>query len=87
VTAALTVQGRVERGAFALELDARVAPGEVVGVLGPNGSGKTTLLRVVAGLEALTTGSVRLGDLALDDVETDTWVPPENRPVGIVFQD
>ena len=31
MTAALTVQGRVERGAFALELDARVAPGEVVG--------------------------------------------------------
>ena len=47
---ALTVRGRVERGTFALELDASVAPGEVLGVLGPNGSGKTTLLRVVAGL-------------------------------------
>jgi molybdate transport system ATP-binding protein len=84
---ALTVQGRVERGTFALELDASVAPGEVLGVLGPNGSGKTTLLRVVAGLEALTTGSIRLGDVVLDDVESDTWVPPEDRPVGIVFQD
>jgi molybdate transport system ATP-binding protein len=86
-TPALAVQGRVERGPFALELDAHVAPGEVVGVLGPNGSGKTTLLRAVAGLEALTEGSIRLGDVVLDDVASDTWVPPEDRPVGIVFQD
>jgi molybdate transport system ATP-binding protein len=84
---ALTVAGRVERGAFALELDAHVAAGEVLGVLGPNGSGKTTLLRVVAGLEALTTGSIRLGGVALDDVDAGSWVPPEHRPVGIVFQD
>ena len=84
---ALFVAGRVERGTFALELDAAVAPGEVLGVLGPNGSGKTTLLRVVAGLEALTAGSIRLGEVVLDDVESDTWVPPEDRPVGIVFQD
>jgi molybdate transport system ATP-binding protein len=85
--AELTVQGRVERGSFALELDAQVSPGEVLGVLGPNGSGKTTLLRAVAGLEALTEGSIRLGDAVLDDVATDTWVAPEDRPVGIVFQD
>jgi molybdate transport system ATP-binding protein len=64
-----------------------VAPGEVLGVLGPNGAGKTTLLRALAGLEPLATGSIRLGDLCLDDAATGRFVPPEHRPVGLVFQD
>jgi molybdate transport system ATP-binding protein len=58
----------------------------VLGVLGPNGAGKTTLLRALSGLDALTTGSIHLGNLTLDDATTDTFVPPEHRPVGLVFQ-
>jgi molybdate transport system ATP-binding protein len=84
---ALTVKGRVERGAFALEIATRVEPGEVVALLGPNGAGKSTLLRALTGLLALGAGSIRLGDAVLDDPSTRTWVPAERRPVGIVFQD
>jgi len=83
---ALVMSGTVERGSFRLEADLRAAPGEVLGVLGPNGAGKTTLLRALSGLDPLSTGSVRLGDLILDDAATDTFVPAEHRPVGLVFQ-
>jgi len=83
---ALVMSGTVERGSFRLEADLRAAPGEVLGVLGPNGAGKTTLLRALSGLDALTSGSIRLGSLTLDDVATDTFVPPQHRPVGLVFQ-
>ena len=83
----LDVDGLIERGQFSLRLTASVAPGEVVAVLGPNGAGKSTLLRALAGLVELTDGSIRLDGAVLDDAATDTWVPPEQRPVGIVFQD
>ena len=83
---ALVVDGSVRRGDFTLDLHLRVEPGEVLGVLGPNGAGKTTLLRTLAGLEALSDGTIGLGDLVLDDASRDTFVPPERRPVGLVFQ-
>ena len=87
MTRSLTMAGTVDRGAFRLDATFTVAPGQVLGVLGPNGAGKTTLLRALAGLQALTTGSIRLGDLVLDDVDTATFLATENRPVGLVFQD
>jgi molybdate transport system ATP-binding protein len=83
---ALAMTGSVTRGTFHLEADFEVAPGEVLAVLGPNGAGKTTLLRALSGLNALSSGSIRLGDLVLDDTAADTFVPPELRPVGLVFQ-
>ncbi len=83
---ALVMSGTVERGSFRLEADLTAAPGEVLGVLGPNGAGKTTLLRALSGLDALSSGSIRLGDLTLDDAATDTFVPVERRPVALVFQ-
>jgi ABC-type sugar transport system ATPase subunit len=57
-----------------------VAPGEIVGVVGPSGSGKTTLLGVIAGLLAPSAGRVVVGG---EDV---TEVPPERRPVALLFQ-
>lgn len=57
-----------------------IAPGEFFTLVGPSGCGKTTTLRVLAGLEPPTTGTVRLGGT---DV---SGVPPEDRSVGIVFQ-
>lgn len=82
----LHIDATVERGDFSLQVAARVYPGEVLAVLGPNGAGKTTLLRALSGLTALTSGVIRLGDLVLDDAATNTFVPPEHRPVGLVFQ-
>ena len=82
----LEVDVVVRRGAFQLDVAISVAPGEVLGVLGPNGAGKTTLLRALAGLAAATEGSIRLGDAVLDDAATGTFVPAEQRPVGLVFQ-
>jgi molybdate transport system ATP-binding protein len=82
----LVMSGTVERGSFQLAADLTAAPGEVLGVLGPNGAGKTTLLRALSGLDALTSGSIRLDGLTLDDAATDTFVPAESRPVALVFQ-
>ncbi len=71
----------VDRGSFRLDVTLTAAPGDVLALLGPNGAGKTTALRALAGLTPLTDGHVRLDDLELDRL------PPEARPVSVVFQD
>lgn len=71
----------VDRGTFRLDVTLTAAPGDVVALLGPNGAGKTTALRALAGLAPLTDGHLRLDGTALDRM------PPESRPVGVVFQD
>ena len=82
----LVVDATVQRGTFQLEVEFAVRPGEILGVLGPNGAGKTTLLRMLAGLTAPTTGSIRLDDLMFVNIEMGVFVPPERRPVGLLFQ-
>ncbi len=62
-----------------------VAPGQLVALLGPSGSGKTTLLRVIAGLEVPDEGTVAISGRLV--VGATTWVEPEQRRVGMVFQD
>ncbi len=61
-----------------------IAPGEVHVLLGHSGSGKTTILRALAGFER-----ARSGELVIEGATVDGsgWVPPERRPVGLVFQD
>ncbi|KIE25700.1 ABC transporter ATP-binding protein [Streptomyces sp. MUSC 125] len=71
----------VERDAFQLDVSLTAAPGDVVALLGPNGAGKTTALRALAGLIPLSEGHLRLDGTSLEHV------PPESRPVGVVFQD
>jgi molybdate transport system ATP-binding protein len=82
----LVVHAVIDRDAFRLEVDLTVAPGEILGVLGPNGAGKTTLLRALAGLNSISEGSVSLDGRLLDDAATGQFVPAEQRPVGLVFQ-
>lgn len=67
------------------DVDLTVAPGEVFGLVGRSGSGKTTLLRLVAGLEAPSSGRVQVAGRVVAD--PGTWVPPEERPVGMLFQE
>ena len=62
-----------------------VDEGEIVALLGPSGSGKSTLLRVVAGLARPQTGSLRLAGVTV--ASAGIFVPPEQRRVGMVFQD
>jgi molybdate transport system ATP-binding protein len=83
----LELRGRATVGGLVLEVDLAVAPGETVALVGPNGAGKSTLLRVLAGLHPLDDGIVRLDGTALDEPAHGTWVPPERRSIGVVFQD
>ncbi len=85
--AGLAIDGTVEVGGFHLEVALSVPPGETFGVLGPNGAGKSVLLRTLAGLIPLTSGSITLNGRLLDDVESDTFLEAQRRPVGLVFQD
>jgi len=84
---ALAVDGTARVGGFELAVAFEAAPGEVVAVLGPNGAGKSTLLRVVAGLLGVHAGVVRLGEQVLDDPARGRFVAPQQRRVGVVFQD
>lgn len=60
-------------------------PGRITVLLGPSGSGKSTLMRLIAGLERPDMGEIRLGDAVLSTPKA--HVPPEQRDVGLVFQD
>ena len=61
-------------------IDLEIVDGEFLTILGPSGCGKTTLLRILAGFEKPTRGNVLLDDKVL------TNVPPNNRPMAMVFQ-
>jgi ABC-type Fe3+/spermidine/putrescine transport system ATPase subunit len=67
-------------------VDFAVAPSTTVTLLGPSGCGKTTTLRCIAGLEVPTAGRIAVGDTVVYDGETGTFVEPERRNIGMVFQ-
>ena len=62
-----------------------IEPSQVLVLLGPSGSGKTTLLRCLAGIERLTSGSIRIGDRLVANGRT--HLAPEKRNLAMVFQD
>lgn len=66
---------------FSLALDA----GRIGCLLGPSGCGKTTVLRAIAGFEPVRAGQIRLGDKLLSSPTT--HLPPEQRRVGMMFQE
>src|SRR4029078_2828055 len=61
-------------------VDLEIEDGALMVLVGPSGCGKTTLLRMVAGLEEITEGEIRIGDRVINDVE------PKNRDLAMVFQ-
>ncbi|KPL93737.1 ABC transporter ATP-binding protein [Vibrio splendidus] len=66
-------------------LSLEVEHGEIVCLLGASGCGKTTLLKAVAGLLPLSSGIMSLNCHTIDD--GDNWLPPEQRNIGMIFQD
>ena len=61
-------------------IDAHVMSGELVAILGPSGCGKTTALKIIAGLLDPSSGDVLLDGASI------VALPPERRPVAMVFQ-
>jgi len=82
----ISLHGRVERGELTLELDLEIEPGASY-VVGANGAGKTTLLRVLAGLEALDSGELRIDGVLLDAPADRHFVPTHERPIAVAFQE
>ena len=78
----------VRRGAnFRLDLSLSIPPGRTVALLGPNGAGKSTAVAAIAGLLPIESGRITLAGKTVDDPSADTFIPPEDRKVGVVFQD
>ena len=68
------------------DFDLTVKDGEFVSLLGPSGCGKTTSLRMIAGFERATEGEIYIGDHCVSSSTKNTFVPPEKRDIGMVFQ-
>jgi len=71
------------------DFSATIEDGEFISILGPSGCGKTTVLRMIAGFEKATSGVISIDDrviLEADNGKILTFVPPEKRGVGMVFQ-
>ncbi len=66
-------------------LSLEVEQGQIVCLLGASGCGKTTLLKAIAGLLPLSSGQMSLNCLTIDDGKN--WLPPEQRNIGMIFQD
>ncbi|GGN88933.1 ABC transporter ATP-binding protein [Haloarcula pellucida] len=69
------------------DLSLEVKEGELLTLLGPSGCGKTTTLRMIAGLEEPTSGTIAIADEKVAGDPDGTFRKPEERDVGIVFQD
>lgn len=72
-------------GPVVRDFSLRMEQGEIVGILGSSGCGKSTLLRLIAGLEAPAGGRILIAGKVL--VDSQQFVEPEHRGVGMIFQD
>ena len=75
------------QGPMVLNVDLSLVSGAFVAVTGPSGGGKTTLLRLIAGLVRPESGQIRFGEECWLDTERKIRMSPQQRRVGMVFQD
>lgn len=84
----LDAQFSTRPGPGGFEVTANLCAGaEVIALLGPNGAGKTTILRALAGLIPLSSGRIRIGSQVVADAAAGIDLPPQERRIGLVFQD
>lgn len=74
-------------GTLNLSIDCIINQGDFVTIYGPSGAGKTTLLRIIAGLIRPESGYLSVGDSTWYDSQKSINLKPQERPVGLVFQD
>jgi molybdate transport system ATP-binding protein len=84
---ALDARVALRRGKLDLDVELGVGTDELVVLVGPNGAGKTSLVHAIAGLGPIDAGVIRLDGEVLDDPAAGVFVPPEDRPVALMFQD
>jgi len=82
----LSMQCRLERNTFSIEIDLTVPSRSVIGIVGENGSGKTSTLDMIAGLLPCTTGIISIDGAVVDDSTTNVFIQPEDRQTATVFQ-
>jgi iron(III) transport system ATP-binding protein len=75
------------RHAVVRDMTIAIRDGECFTFLGPSGCGKTVVLRLIAGFERPDAGEIRIGDSVVFSAAARTFVPPERRRIGVVFQD
>jgi molybdate transport system ATP-binding protein len=82
------VEQRFDSGfSICASLDVVLRPGSMLVLFGPSGAGKTTILRQIAGLERPDAGTIRFGGEVWCDIAGQQWRPPQERRVGVVFQE
>ncbi len=83
----LSARVLVRHPPFLLDVDLQAQAGQILAVVGPNGAGKSTLLRALAGLIPLTRGRIELAGRVLTDTASGRNLRPDERHVGVLFQD
>ncbi len=84
--AALSLEGNAGRVDILHDISLTVDHGETLGLVGPSGSGKSSLLMLMGGLEQATSGSVRVMDRDITDLDEDTLARFRRGNMGVVFQ-
>ncbi|MBM7614451.1 ABC transporter ATP-binding protein [Alkaliphilus hydrothermalis] len=71
--------------AIVKDFNLEISKGEIISILGESGSGKSTILRIIAGLEVPEKGLIKIKNKII--VDERVFIQPENRGIGMVFQD